>query len=100
MERRAEARATAAYVDQEQTKVSIIIPSRNISFVNTYGTEIRSVLALGNQVGDRLGSLTTSLGNDNSVDRLLGRVLLVGLAGGNADTTSSRENRDSLIHNS
>lgn len=79
----------------KRKNVKKLIPTK-FNKKKTYGTEIGSVLATSNQVGDRLGSLTTGLGNDNSVDRLLGGVLLVGLAGGNTDTTSSRENRDSL----
>jgi hypothetical protein len=62
----------------------------------TYGTEVRSVLATSNQVSNRLGSLTTGLGNNNSVGRLLGRSLLVGLTGSDADTTSSGEDSNSL----
>lgn len=64
---------------------------------NTYGTEVRSVLVTtSNQVSNRLGSLTTSLGNDNRVGRLLGGLLLVGLTGDNTDTTSSGEDGNSL----
>ena len=65
---------------------------------STYLTEIRSVLVTtSNQVSNRLGSLTTSLGNDNRVDGLLGRVFVLGLTESDTDTTGSRENGNSLF---
>jgi hypothetical protein len=66
--------------------ITLILKPFNI----TYSTEVRSVLGgTGNQVGNRLGGLTTGLGNDSDV-LSLGRVLfLTSLLQGNADTTSS-----------
>jgi hypothetical protein len=62
----------------------------------TYVTEIRSVLVTNNQVGDRLSSLTTTLGNHNRVDRLGRRVGLLGLLGSNLNTTRSSLDGNSL----